>query len=121
VGAGRTTDRLASLGFLLLEDEQHAEAEPVLRECLEIRTAKIPEDPKRFNAMSLLGGTLLGQRRYEEAEPLLVEGYEKMAADFDADRRRQALERVVSLYETWGRREQVEAWKAKLAAVGKDD
>jgi tetratricopeptide (TPR) repeat protein len=120
-GGVTLADRLASLGLLLLEDEQHAEAEPVLRECLEIRTAKIPDDPKRFNAMSLLGGALLGQRRYEEAEPLLVEGYEKMAADFAPERRRQALERVVSLYETWGRRDKVEAWKAKLAAVGKDD
>jgi hypothetical protein len=104
------------LGLLLLEHGQHAEAEPVLRECLEIRTARIPDDPKRYDTMSLFGGVLLGQRRYEEAEPFLVEGYEKMAADFEPVRRHRALERVVSLYEAWGRREEAEAWKARLAA-----
>jgi tetratricopeptide (TPR) repeat protein len=115
-------DGLAVFGLFLLNHKQHAEAEPILRECLQIRTAKIPNDPLRYNAISMLGGSLLGQGRYDEAEPLLVEGYEKMAPSFAAERRLQALERIVDLYESWGRHEDARTWKAKLAAAkeGKD-
>ena len=38
----------------------------------------MPNDWRRFTAMSLLGGSLLGQRRYSEAESLVVQGYEGM-------------------------------------------
>jgi tetratricopeptide (TPR) repeat protein len=116
-GDTRLADGLALFGLFLLDHEQHAEAEPILRECLQIRTARIPNDSLRYNAMSLLGGSLLGQGRLDEAKPLLVEGYEKMAQDFAAVRRRQALERIVSLYETWGRHEEARSWKARLAAA----
>src|SRR5262249_34097606 len=40
---------LAQLGLALLEQKQSAEAEPVLRECLAIRTKKEPEDWRTFN------------------------------------------------------------------------
>jgi hypothetical protein len=103
---------------LLLEQAEPVEAEPFLRECLEIRTARIPNDPLRYHAMSLLGGSLLEQGRHAEAEPLLVEAYETMAPSSPADRRQQALARIVRLYEASGRPEQAEAWKAKLATTG---
>ena len=69
--AGR---RPAALGSNLLEQAKWSEAEPVLRECLAIRDKAMPDDWRRFNAMSLLGGALLGQGRYAEAEPLIVPG-----------------------------------------------
>jgi tetratricopeptide (TPR) repeat protein len=122
-GELRLAECLATLGRLLLEQAEPVEAEPFLRESLEIRTARIPDDPLRHNAMSLLGGSLLEQGRHGEAEPLLVEAYEKMAPSFAADRRQQALARIVKLYEAWGRPEQAAPWKAKLAALtaeGKD-
>ena len=70
--------------------------------------------------MSLLGGALLGQGRYAEAEPLVVAGYEGMKAREariavpERSRLREAAERVVRLYEAWGKPEQAAAWKAKL-------
>ena len=70
--------------------------------------------------MSQLGGALLGQGRYAEAEPLIVPGYEgvkrreaKIAVP-EKFRLREAAERVVRLYEDWGKTEQATAWKARL-------
>ena len=70
--------------------------------------------------MSLLGESLLGQGRYAEAEPSVVAGYVGMKAREgriampDRSRFREAVERVVHLYEGWGRPEEAAAWKVKL-------
>src|SRR5262249_51820292 len=97
---------LIQLGIYLLQIDQPAVAEPVLRECLAIREKQMPDDFRRFNACSLLGRALLDQQKFAEAEPLLLQGYEGL-------RRREArippnsfvhpdevLERLVMLYET---------------------
>jgi serine/threonine protein kinase/tetratricopeptide (TPR) repeat protein len=116
-GDTELADGLATFGRFLIDQKAHAEAEPLLRECLEIRTTKIPEDPRRYNAMSLLGGSLLGQGRHEAAEPLLLEGYERMAPSYSADHRLRALERIVNLYEDCGQLEKAAQWRTKLAAA----
>jgi WD40 repeat protein/serine/threonine protein kinase len=111
---------LATLGLSRLKQHKYAEAEPVLRECLAIRTDKLPDDWSRFNAQSLLGGALLGQRKYAEAEPLLLQGYEGMkqreAKISPAGKKRlpEAVERIVALYEATSRRDEARAWRAKL-------
>jgi hypothetical protein len=70
--------------------------------------------------MSLLGGSLLGQGRTAEAEPLVVQGYEGMKAREsriavpERFRLREAAERVVHLYEEWGKPAQAATWKSKL-------
>jgi hypothetical protein len=70
--------------------------------------------------MSLMGGALLGQGRHAEAEPLIIGGYEGMKArearipEPERSRLRAAAERVVRLYEGWGRPDQAAAWKDKL-------
>jgi hypothetical protein len=99
---------------------QHAEAEPLLRECLAIRQKAQPDDWSTFNTRSQLGGSLLGQKKYAEAEPLIVQGLEGMKAreaKIPAPRKpslAEAAERVIRLYENWGKTEQATAWKAKL-------
>jgi serine/threonine protein kinase len=111
---------LAGLGRNLLKQSRWSEAEPVLRECLAIRAKAIPDDWPRFHAMSLLGGALLSQGQYAKAELLLLQGYEGMKAREatipvpDKPRLLEAAERVVKLYESWGRPEQATAWKSKL-------
>jgi serine/threonine protein kinase/tetratricopeptide (TPR) repeat protein len=111
---------LATLGMCLLRQEKWSEAESVLRECLAIRAAKLPDDWSRFNSMSQLGGSLLGQGRYAEAEPLIVQGYEGLKAREaqipapGKTRLPEAAEQVVRLYEAWGKPEQAAVWKAKL-------
>jgi hypothetical protein len=111
---------LAQLGSNLLRQAKWSEAEPVLREGLAIRAKVRPDDWSRFNLMSQLGGALLGQGKYAEAEPLVVQGYEGIKAraakvpTADKPRLPEAAERVVRLYEAWGRPEQAKAWKEKL-------
>ena len=88
----------------------------------------MPGDPREvqpdvwttFNTRSLLGGSLLGQGKYAEAEPLIVSGYEGMKAREakipapSKPRLHQAAERVVRLYEAWGKPDKVREWRAKL-------
>jgi hypothetical protein len=91
----------------------------LLRECLAIREKALPDDWSRFDAMSMLGGAVLGQRRHAEAEGLAVRGYEGLKASAvniraqDKPRLLQAAERVVRLYETWGKPDEAARWKKK--------
>jgi hypothetical protein len=116
----RTAAAMAPLGSSLIQQRKWPEAETILRECLAIREKAMPDDRLRFNTMSQLGGALLGQGRHAEAEPLIVSGYEGMKAREDRIpsaskiRLREASERLVRLYEAWGKPDQATAWKAKL-------
>jgi tetratricopeptide (TPR) repeat protein len=113
-----TMTRLTSL---LLEEKKFTEAEPLARECLEIREKKSPDDPRTFSARSDVGACLLGQKKHAEAEPLLVSGYEGMKEREDkipASAKvhlREALQRVLRLYEETSRPDQAAHWKEKLA------
>ena len=110
---------LALLGTCLLKAGKPAGAEPVLRECLAIRQRTQPDDWTTFNARSLLGGALAGQRTYAEAESLLLAGYEGMAARAKTiprqgqPRLREARERLVQLYDAWGKKDRAAAWRKK--------
>jgi hypothetical protein len=103
-----------------LKQSKWTEAEPVLRECLEIRTKALPDDWLSYNAMSLLGGAVLDQGRYADAERLVVGGYEGLKARGDRipsgarGRLPEAATRVVRLYKQWGRPEEAQTWKLKL-------
>ena len=111
---------LVALGRNLLEQSRMSEAEPLLQEAVTILEKVNPDDWSRYNAMSLLGGALLGQGRSGEAESPVVAGYEGMKAREarigvpDRFRLREAAERVVRLYEEWGKPEKATEWKAKL-------
>ena len=117
---------MANLGMNLLAQKKSAEAEPLLRGCLAIREKATPDHWATFNARSLLGASLLGQKKYAEAEPLVLCGYEGMKAR-EAQIGQQvkwklpeAGERVVQLYEAWGKPEQVAAWRAKLGLSSRE-
>lgn len=102
------------LGLCLLKQDKYAEAEPVVRECLAIREKAAPDHWLRYNAMSMLGEALAGQKKYAEAEPLLLEGYEKMRPPKPvAFRKREALERIVKLYEAWGKPQRAAEWRKR--------
>jgi hypothetical protein len=104
----------------LIQQSQWAEAETILRECLAIRAKTQPDDWSTFSTRSVLGGCLLGQKKYAEAEPLILAGYEGLKAREaqipapSKPRLAEAAERVVRLYEAWGKPEQAAAWKARL-------
>jgi WD40 repeat protein/tetratricopeptide (TPR) repeat protein len=117
----RTAGPMAMLGLNLLRHRKYTEAEPLLRDCLAFREKAQPDVWTTFNAKSLLGGALLGQTKYAEAEPLLRQGYEGMKQreakipPLGKPRLREAVERLVQLYDEWGQPEKAAQWRKKLA------
>jgi tetratricopeptide (TPR) repeat protein len=113
---------LDQLGRNLLMQRKDAEAEAVLRECLAIRQKRWPDDWGTFDAQSVLGAALLGQEKYAEAEPLLVQGYQRMkqrqtrSPRAGQARLTEALERVVLLYDGWGKKDKADEWRKQLEA-----
>ncbi|HKI21771.1 MAG TPA: serine/threonine-protein kinase, partial [Isosphaeraceae bacterium] len=111
---------LSALGQNLLEQRRSAEAEPLLRAGLATWDAKRPDDWLRFNSQSLLGECLLRQKKYAEAEPLLLSGYKGLKAReakvpaSSKIRLSETGERIVQLYEAWGKPEEAVEWRAKL-------
>jgi tetratricopeptide (TPR) repeat protein len=112
---------LSRLGECLLRQGKFAEAAPLLQESLAIFEKQQPGRSATFLAQSLLGWALLGQQRYVQAESLLVGAYEGLtrrgagrASDSRGESLREAGERVVRLYEAWGRPEQAAQWREKL-------
>jgi tetratricopeptide (TPR) repeat protein len=108
---------------LLLMQERFVEAERVARECLTMNEGMRPDDWATFHSRSLLGGSLLGQEKYAEAEPLLVSGYEGMQqredkiSEVSKPRLKEALQRLVQLYQRTGRPEKASELKATLSEV----
>jgi len=66
-----------------------------------------------------LGATRLQQKRYAEAEPLLLEAYaglkqhETKVPEANS-RATEALERLVQLYDGWGKKDKADEWRRKL-------
>jgi hypothetical protein len=117
---------LANAGSDLLDLKQYTEAEALLRECLGLREkllAKKQALPWQVgNVKSLLGGALLGLKKYAEAEPLLLAGYDGLKKDEKAippqgkDNLSRALERLVSLYDALGKKDEAARWRKELEA-----
>jgi hypothetical protein len=122
----RTAVALAVLGLNLLKQQKWGDAEPVLRECLGIREKQEADKWSTFNTRSMLGEVLVEQKKYAEAEPLLLRGYEGLVQRQDQIpppvkqvRLTEALERLVRLYDGWGRKESADQWRTKLEAAKK--
>lgn len=111
---------LAVRGSMLLIQKKPAEAELRFRECLEIRRKIQPDNWTTYETESMLGEALLDQRKFSEAEPLSLSGYQGMKQREDAipgaDRPRitQALERLVRLYEAWGKSDEASRWRKEM-------
>jgi hypothetical protein len=111
--------RDGALGRKRLQQKKYAEAEPLLRHNLS-RHGRA-DNWYRFRSESLLGESLLGLKRFDEARPLLIGGYDGLrqhAAEIPAPLKRyltEAGERIVRLYEDWGKPEKAAEWRAKLA------
>ena len=121
-GSVATAGPLALIGYNLLQQKKYAEAEPPLRECVQICEKKAPDDWARFNAQSQLGGSLLGQKKYADAEPLLLAGYaglndrEAKIPAANKVRLREAIERLVRLYEATAQADKAAGWRQMLEA-----
>jgi serine/threonine protein kinase len=114
--ADLTSTRLL-MGQVLNKQGATAKAEPMLREVLETRRKTLPQDdPKIAAAESALGDCLTSLRHYKEAEPLLLRSYPVIKAKQGAQHPLtvEALQRVVALYEAWGRTDQAARFRQLL-------
>jgi tetratricopeptide (TPR) repeat protein len=68
---------------------------------------------------SVKGGVLLRMGRLEQAEPILTDSYRQLAAAEGAREIyvRAALERVITLYDQWGKREPADRYRRALASM----
>jgi serine/threonine protein kinase/tetratricopeptide (TPR) repeat protein len=114
--------QLHDLGANLLHQRKFENAETKLRECLDLRQKHQSKSWRVFNTQCLLGEAILGQKQYAAAEPLLLEGYRGLRTaiqnssphDFDGptpERLRQARERIVQLYDAWGKKTEADKWR----------
>jgi tetratricopeptide (TPR) repeat protein len=114
---------LAVRGAMLLLEKKPAEAELKLRDCLTIRRKIQPDDWTTFDTESMLGEALLDQKKYVEAEPPLLSGYDGLKQHGaaiplqDKPRLTRALERLVRLYEAWGKKDSATKWREMLPAT----
>ena len=114
---------ITEMGAVRLAQGKFSEAEALLRESSALAEKRWPDAAYRFYVMSLLGGSLSGQKNYADAEPLLRQGYEGLVQRqaslppyLNVPRRiTEALERLVQLYDAWGKPAQATEWKQKLA------
>jgi tetratricopeptide (TPR) repeat protein len=111
-------------GSMLLAQKHPLEAELKLRECLTIRQKIQPNDWTTFDTKSVLGEALLDQDRFADAESLLLSGYEGMKQreasipPSDHSHLTRAMERLVRLYESWGKEAEMVRWRKIRDAAG---
>lgn len=104
----------------LLNAGQFAGAEPLLREALSICMKTSPATWAICDTQSLLGASLVGQRQFAEAEPLLIAGWEGLQSraasvpESAQPRVVSAGQRVVALYESWGKPELAAKWRKRI-------
>jgi eukaryotic-like serine/threonine-protein kinase len=110
------------LGRILSTTGRAREAEPLLREALAVLEPRVPT---RSNPMATmlgnLGECLTIQNRYAEAEPLLKESYQIFAAMNVAQSPLldEARQRLVSLYQAWGKPQEATPYKAMTVSATK--
>ena len=115
-----TLNSSSGLGRLQLREHKYAEAAATLRDTLKGYEKVMPESWFRYNCQSMLGESMEGQQKYTEAESLLLSGYGGLKQSASAigleDRLAlsQAGERILRLYESWGKPEKAAEWRERL-------
>ncbi len=107
----------------LMREGRFEEAADVLRGSLVTKQKTLPEGHWLIaDTMSRLGGAVAGEGKFAEAEPLLLEGYAAMQENrrVAVGRKREAIERIIQLYESWDKPDQAAEWRKRLAEVGDD-
>jgi eukaryotic-like serine/threonine-protein kinase len=119
---------LRKLGRNLLCQQKFVDAEICLGESSVLFQKNPPKAWITFSTQTLLGAALLGQRKYAEAEPLVTQGFlgmkqlEQDASLFhyeQGDRQEliEAADRLVQLYEAWGKKDEADRWRKEGDAV----
>jgi eukaryotic-like serine/threonine-protein kinase len=109
---------LMELGLILNKTGRSREGEPYLRQALEIRTRLLTGENQLIGtSQGALGECLTTQKRYSSAEPLLLSSYKiMMATANDRDPRAvQAVQRLFTLYQSWGKPAEAAKYSALLS------
>ena len=99
----------------MIKTGKSKEGETILREAVKLRTESLPKEHFWVAvANSALGECLTTQKRFAEAEPLLVESYASLKSRLGQrdPRTAEALQRLVKLYEAWGKPAQAAQYRA---------
>jgi tetratricopeptide (TPR) repeat protein len=116
----QTAGAMAQLADSLTRAGQPSEAIELATRELEIRRAKLqPGDWALGHTASILGGALTAAGQFDKAEPLLLEAQQtlKSSAVLGGRPRREATERLVTLYEKWGRPDDAGKWRGELGRL----
>ena len=119
---------LAVLGLNLLDQRKYTNAEPILRECLDLREKLLERNQATLwqvaNAKSMLGEVLMAGKKPVEAEPLLVAGYEGLRQDENAIpdvvwkvRVAEAIQHLIDLARAKNKPDDVKKWQAELTGL----
>ncbi|HWY50976.1 MAG TPA: tetratricopeptide repeat protein [Chthoniobacterales bacterium] len=101
-------------GLILAKTGKPKEGERILREAVRIRTESLPKEHFWVAmANNALGECLTIQKRFTEAEPLLLSSYESLKNSQGPHNPRTgiALQRLIALYEAWGKPEQAARYR----------
>ena len=104
-------------GLSLTKTGQPNDGETILREAVKMRTDSLPKEHFWVaQANDALGEYLTIQGRYDEAEPLLLQSYESLKFSQGAGnpRTRLAAQRLIALYEGWGKPDRANEYRAEL-------
>ena len=111
------------LGRILTAAGRPVEAEPLLREALNVLEPRVPRQSNSMATMlGNLGECVTAQGRYAEAEPLLRESYQTIKAVHVAQSPvlDEARQHLISLYDAWGKPEQAALYRStNVSAVSK--
>jgi eukaryotic-like serine/threonine-protein kinase len=108
----------AILGRILTITGRASEAEPLLRDALAVLEPRVPRQSNPMATMlGNLGDCLVAQARYAEAEPLLNESYTILKAVNvpQSPGLDEARQRLVSLYEAWGKPQEAARYRSQLS------
>jgi eukaryotic-like serine/threonine-protein kinase len=108
---------LITQGLILNRTGKSKEGEVILREAVKLRTESLPKEHFWIAvANSALGECLTTEKRFAEAEPRLVESYTALNSRLGPrdPRTREALQRLVKLYDEWGKPAQAGQYRAQL-------
>jgi WD40 repeat protein/serine/threonine protein kinase len=108
------------LGWALTKNGQAREAQPLLSGCVDLRRAALPVGNwRRHQAESLLGGCLASLKQFNQAEPMLLDSFNRLRIAFGCTvlSRLEALDRLIQLYEAWGKPEKAAHWRARRPEV----
>jgi tetratricopeptide (TPR) repeat protein len=115
---------VAAIGWLQFQQNRLSEAESSLQEAVAGYQQTQLDTWERYNADSILGAILTAQGKYAEAEPYLVRGFEATlrgapipGPHFGSPifmEEREPGERILKLYQDWGKPEKVAEWRQKV-------